>query len=238
MLTEELLIRIATKTNIATEKLEHEINLLQTMPVLFALLENNKQKIGLYGGTALNKIYYGKRQRLSYDLDLFCYNFKDTLKLLIENGAKKSGLSSDARAALIYNDVKIDMWGVSKLEEEPKKLQVVSLLSFFDYPVVNSVAPSYSLEFLLARKLVAMSSRSLIRDIYDTWIGLQLIKNKKRFYHYLDREESGANLDVKKAFRDIIMKGVDYYKGKTVDAIDAPTAERMIKEIAEMLEVR
>jgi predicted nucleotidyltransferase component of viral defense system len=206
------------------------------MPVLFNLLESSKQKVGLYGGTALNKIYFGKRQRLSYDIDLFCYDFKSTVKLLEANGAVVK-LLADVRAEFGFNGIRLDLWAALKIAEEPMKRQANSILSFFDYPLVSQFVPSYSLEFLLAQKIVTMSSRNLIRDIYDAWVGLELVKDRRKFERYLDKAEVKADIDARKAFKDIIMRNPEYYKGKEVDAISSPPAEEMIKDIARMLEI-
>jgi predicted nucleotidyltransferase component of viral defense system len=236
MPSDELLMSVSTRTGIQMEKIKKEILVLQTMPILFNLLENNKQKVGLYGGTALNKIYFGKRQRFSYDLDLLCYDYKKTIKILSDNNAKNIGLLSDKRAEFNYNGIKLDLWSVKKTEEQPRGLQATSLLSFFDYPVVNSFVPSYSLEYLLARKILAMASRSLIKDVYDSWLGLQLLKDRKKFEKYLNKLENIENIDCRKTFKDTIARNTDYYKNKSVDAINAPKAEAMIKGIIQMLE--
>jgi predicted nucleotidyltransferase component of viral defense system len=97
------------------------------------------------------------------------------------------------------------------------------------------MCPSYTLEFLLAHKIMALSSRNLLKDIYDSWLGLQTLKDKKLFLKYLDSLETEIDLDAIKAFRQMVLPSIDYYKDKQVDALNCPNAGIMIKDIDSML---
>ncbi len=231
---DDTLLEISIKTGIGSDKLQRELSVMDAITPLFTLLENEDLKVGLYGGTALNKIYFKERQRLSYDLDLFCYDYSKTLKLLKDNGAKAT-VSANVRGELYYKNVKLDLWAVKKTQEEPKKCEIKSMLAFFGYRIPTVMCPSYSLEFLLAHKIMALSSRNLLKDIYDSWMGLQILTDKKLFLKYLDVLETEKDLDATKAFRQMVLPSIDYYRDKQVDVPNCPTPELMIKDIDSML---
>jgi predicted nucleotidyltransferase component of viral defense system len=228
------LVDISIKTGIDADKLQRELSVMDAITPIFTLLENKGLKAGLYGGTALNKIYFQERQRLSYDLDIFCYDYTKTLKALMENGARAS-VAADKRGELYYKNIKLDLWSVKTTLEDPKKCEIKSILAFFGYRIPTVMCPSYNLEFLLAHKIMALSSRNLLKDIYDSWVGLQILKDKKLFLRYLDSLENEKDLDAVKAFRQMVLPSIDYYKDKQIDVPNPPKAEIMIKDIDSML---
>lgn len=234
---DDALLDISIKTGLEVDKLEKELAVIEAITPLFTALENGGQKTGLYGGTALNKIYFDAKQRLSYDLDIFCYSFNKTVTILKKIGAETRTLGND-RAGLYYKHVKLDLWSVKKTSEDPKKHEVKSILSFFGYRIPTVMCPSYSLEFLLAKKTIAMASRNLLKDIYDVWTGFQLLKNRRLFFKYLDMAETEENLDSARIFREIVGKNTDYYKDKQVDTLNHPPADVMIWDIDKWLNQR
>ena len=55
---------------------------------------------------------------------------------------------------------------------------------------------SYSLEYILARKTMAMLSRMVSKDIYDMWIGLPLVKDGAKYRKYVEALASIEGLDL------------------------------------------
>lgn len=172
---------LVIKTGIGEEKLQKEIEVMQALQDLFMTLGNSNQKVALFGGTALNKIYYGERQRLSYDIDVESYSFENTKKVLAK--VCNRTVESPKAARFVYKNVVVDLMKAHNIEE-PELKKAYSLLSMFDYPIASVTVPSYSLEYLLAKKTMAVLSRTLNKDIYDMWVGMQLLQDKDRYVGY------------------------------------------------------
>lgn len=172
---------LVIRTGIREEKLKKEIEVMQALQDLFITLGNSSQKVALFGGTALNKIYYGERQRLSYDIDIESYSFEST-KRVLEKICDRT-VESPKAARFVYKNVVVDLMKAHNIEK-PQLKKAYSLLSMFDYPIASVTVPSYSLEYLLAKKTMAVLSRTLNKDIYDMWVGMQLIKDDEAYEGY------------------------------------------------------
>ena len=188
------LAEVSLKTGIAQEKLQKEVSSMVALQELGALFASKSQKVALFGGTAINKIYYGKDQRISYDLDIESFAFEKSLALLQKVSETKVAHPKSSR--FIYKGVVIDLMMARKMEE-PRLRKVESLLGFFNYPMGSLLVQSYSLEFLLARKTAALLSRMIAKDVYDTWMGLKLLKDMKTYKSYMNRiaKADKMNLD-------------------------------------------
>lgn len=237
---------LAIKTGIATDRLQNNISTYDAMAKLFPILEIEGQKTGLYGGTALNKVYYGKKQRLSYDLDIFCYSYDDTLKVLKKHGAKEVpsiSLSKKHRnSRFIFQNIKLDLWEAGRrVLEEPQKREATDLLYYFNYLIPKVAIPTYSLEYLLAEKTLAMANRNELKDIYDTWTGLQILKNQTKYRKLLKAvfKKNGIPdyLHYLRMQIHVISKNFSYYKQKTIDVTYQPDLKAMIKDIEAILKL-
>ena len=175
---------IGLKTGINPDKINKEIQVMNAIRNLTILFGNSMQKFGLYGGTAINKIYFGEKQRLSYDLDIEAYTYMKTKQVLTNVSSVTSSFSKANR--FTYKNVQVDLTKATGFEM-PKLYTATSLLSFFNYPIAEVVVQSYSLEYLLARKTLALLSRVVDKDIYDTWMGLNMIKDIEKYKHYLKK---------------------------------------------------
>lgn len=237
---------LAIMTNIATDRLQRNIETYDAMAKLFPMLETEDQQIGLYGGTALNKVYFGKKQRLSYDLDLFCYSYETTLSTLKKNGAvqipSKVASGKGETSRFMFQGIRLDLWRVkSRPVEEPKKREATDLLYYYNYLIPKVVVPTYSLEYLLAEKTMAMANRNELKDIYDTWMGLQVLENKTKYTKFLRiiSKKEGIS-DYKYYFGTqiyVINKSIDYYKEKKIDVLYQPNVAAMIKDISAALKL-
>ncbi len=230
----EDLVPIAQKTGIDAEKLKMELELFVSMPEIFGIFERNNADVGMYGGTAINKVYFGERQRLSYDIDLFCYNY-DKATSIMDKSAKRI-VDKGGRAAYMYKSIRLDLWKIEKTPEKPQKLEARSLLTFFGYVMPPVLVPTYSLEYLLAEKIIALAERNLLKDIYDAWVGLHIVKDRQKLRNYLMSMQRKRKVDVLFMFDSVIEKNLDWYKEKTIDAISYPEPKLMIKDVHAKLE--
>ncbi len=176
------LAEVSLKTGITQEKLQKEVSNMVALQELTALFASEGQKVALYGGTALNKIYFGNDQRISYDLDIESFAFDKSVSLL--KRVSDGEVSHIKAARFVYKGVQIDLTKARKMEE-PSLRKVESILGFFNYPMGSLLVPSYSLEFLLARKTTALLSRMVAKDVYDAWMGLKILKNEKLYKSYV-----------------------------------------------------
>ncbi len=194
---------IGLKTGINPDKINKEIQVMDALHNLTILLGNSMQKFGLYGGTAMNKIYFGEKQRLSYDLDIEAYTYMKTKQTLTNVSSVTTSFSKADR--FTYKNVQIDLTKATGFEM-PKLYTATSLISFFNYPIAEVVVQSYSLEYLLARKTLALLSRVVDKDIYDTWMGLNMVKDIEKYRHYIKKFMQQEHTDSK-----YLISQLEYY---------------------------
>jgi hypothetical protein len=244
MLNEPNFDEAAIRIGIASDRLREGLRTHEVMGVLFPALEVAGLEVGLYGGTALNKIYFGKRQRLSYDIDIYCVSLPGVVKAIRSLGGEqvagvKEKFGRNERRRLRLRGVDIDLWE-AKMPEKPAKLQAVDLLQYLGYLVQPVVVPSFSLEYLLANKTIAMADRNELKDIYDTWMGLSLIRDKRKYRRYLravSRERGIEDYEgyIDYQISDVMLRNLGYYEKRRIDVTEVPTTERMLREIADAL---
>lgn len=225
------LAEVSLKTGISQEKLQKEVSNMVALQELGALFASEGQKVALIGGTALNKIYYGKDQRISYDLDIESFTFEKSFALLKKVSETKVAHSISSR--FVYKGVIIDLMRARKMEE-PRLRKVESLLSFFNYPMGSLLVQSYSLDFLLARKTAALLARMVAKDVYDTWMGLKILKDTKTYKSYMKRiaRADKMNLDYLIAqFSYLYKSGNMRYSVESIDVIRPVNFKIMVGDI-------
>ncbi|MCL4391422.1 MAG: nucleotidyl transferase AbiEii/AbiGii toxin family protein [Candidatus Parvarchaeota archaeon] len=233
---------IASRTGISTPRIKENLKTYDTMMELFPRLEAEKQLVGLYGGTAMNKIYYGKDQRLSYDIDLFCYNYPDTVKAIEKMGGVMviARYHERGRSKMRLKGINIDLWAVpKKTDEMPSKKILKDLLYYYGYLIPPLAVPSYSLEYLLASKTMAMADRNMLKDIYDLWRGLKLAVDLEKYKFYIKKIGKELDIDVFSyipAQIAFMLKNTKYYEKESIDTTYQPPVTLMLNEVKAVLE--
>lgn len=239
---------VALTVGISTDKLEKSISTYSAMSEIFPALETAGIKTGLFGGTALNKIYFGKSQRLSYDLDIFAYTYAKTIKELERMGAKpvfegnfpkKKGIKS---TRMTYKGIVLDIVDAKSLKEQPTKLQAFDLLYYYGQLISPTTVPSYKLEYLLAEKTMAMLDRNELKDIYDMYTGIRLLKDIKTYQKNLMAAAKRQEIKDILAYADVqmhvMLKNSGYYRNKKIEVTDKATAPEMLREIKRFMDTR
>ncbi len=226
---------------ISTDRLVANLSTYGVMSEIFPVLEVEGCKAGLFGDTALNKIYFGKKQRLSYDLDIFAYSYKNAIKILLDHGAKISYSGTFPKSKTIiatrmqYKNVILDVVDAKDLKENPKKLQAYDLLYFYNQLVPPVVVPSYTIDYLLAEKTAAMLDRNELKDIYDTWVGTRLLNNGDSYANYLKEIARKRKIKDIVAYSDFhihnMLSNSEYYEKKHIEVLSQPSASIMLKDI-------
>jgi predicted nucleotidyltransferase component of viral defense system len=227
---------LAVKTGIKSDKLGKEIKVMGALQELTMIFGNENQKIGLYGGTALNKIYFGDRQRLSYDLDIEAFSYKKTAAVIRK--VSESEVPFHKTARFIYKEVQIDFTSAIGMEE-PVLCKASSLLSNFGYPIATVNVPSYSLEYLMARKTMALLSRMLNKDIYDAWMGLNIMKDAKKYKLYVKKLVKKENADLNHLIAQLNFYSKNKFIKDTatdIEALRVPMPSLMVTDILNKLE--
>lgn len=240
--------KLSIELGISTERLSKNIATYGAMSELFPILEVGGCEVGLFGGTALNKIYFGKLQRLSYDLDIFASSRDKTIEVLKNAGAKMKFAGNmpvnkkSPSTRLEYKEIVIDLVEAKKGGEKPSKIQAYDLLYYYGQLVPPVVVPSYSLEYLLASKTTALLDRNELRDIYDTWMGLKLIKDIPKYAKYLKTaaKERGVKDIVTYADYSIhnMLLNIEYYGKKQIEVTNRVSPSIMLKDIKAFLDTR
>ncbi len=198
---------VAAKMGIDIKSVEYDIAMTELMNGLFYETMKNDVEVYLYGGTALNRGYFGEAQRLSIDLDLetpaqlFNANLINIKDILRELGYKievqrKIGEKHEAFYAVKSAKIRIEM---SKMDLEKPRVQSLKLyppVSFYGLPIPYSIAQSYEFEHLLAGKVNALSRRTLYKDVYDTYHAIRILKNEKLFVKYVKEFEKRDETDI------------------------------------------
>ena len=239
---------LATRMGIGEDRLRKNLATYSAMSELFPLLETTGCQVGLFGGTALNKIYFGMRQRLSYDLDIFAYSYRKTLAALGEKGAqmkfegafpKRKGLVS---ARFEYNSIILDVVDAAGIAEKPLKLQAFDLLYYYNQLVPPVVVPSYALGYLLAEKTMALLDRNELKDIYDTWNGMKLLKDVKQYVRSLRKAAKARGIKDIGMHADFqitnMLQNVGYYAKRQIEITDkSASTQEMLKDIKAFLDM-
>jgi predicted nucleotidyltransferase component of viral defense system len=192
MITDRKLRAVARKRNLPVDVVEKDYVLGW---ILFGIAScPASDSLAFKGGTALSKVYFPGKWRLSEDLDFTAIDESELLVLgtgvmyevpgIVE---KASGINIEMKGdplanpeffrgkikytgPLSKNNIKIE------ISREPFVGKVVrkSVPHTYDYP--KFVVKVYALENLLAEKMRAIIERGKIRDYYDVWM---LLKTRK-----------------------------------------------------------
>ncbi len=197
--------RISAATGLSEKNLEKEVRLFNFMPRFFNAMEEQGIKVALYGGTALNKGYFKEKQRFSKDLDIDVleqdwHTTYEGIVRLLQQGFKeyvieRTNLNLPGTTKEIVLRYGQEPWETLLIELnvtlpamplEVKKIALHSLLEYHGMPMPGIYIPSYSLESLLARKMMALARRQIGKDIYDVYMGLKHNPDRKILRRYLD----------------------------------------------------
>jgi predicted nucleotidyltransferase component of viral defense system len=194
---DKIIATIAAGTNLAPEDIQYEVDMTELSGKLFDFLKSENVKVYLFGGTALNKGFFGERQRLSRDLDIEVDKsqpFKKTIlkfeSCLIKAGYSNIRVNENKMSYTIYvsemgksREIKIDL--VQQQNKiKPVPLTLHSLLEYNGIPIKTVNVMSYPFEYLLAYKLNALARRMIYKDIYDSYTGLRLKFDRPTLVHY------------------------------------------------------
>ncbi len=173
--------------------------------------EKGIDRIHMFGGTAINRAFFGKNQRFSLDMDLN-YNgkedrgMKELGKIIKDTGykileqrwmnpkhtLKRLVVSSPPGRAVNFT---IDAHFLKEETDAPfENLSLRSITEFFGYPLLRTVVPSYKLEYLLSGKLSALKDRTVDRDVYDSYMGLMVPPDYKLLKKYVEWYDSFPQL--------------------------------------------
>lgn len=160
------------------------------------------KSIILKGGTALNRgyLYETQKGRFSEDIDV------DYVKQIpldekikqIKNKMKTITDFSVSKPRILHRTLRFDCQYINQINEKDR-VQVEFYLSYKKaavapknivlesqyLPAKATIFPVYSLEDLIAQKLISFYRRTEGKDVYDLFYGLDLSFNKERVYHSL-----------------------------------------------------
>ena len=183
----------AIKTGLGIKYLSKEERISILLSQLNEIFQDD---VILKGGTALNRgyLYSMQRGRFSEDIDLdYCkHKSLDDKIRHIKNAMKKINEFDVSLPRILHRTLRFDCQYVSQLDEKdrvqvefylsnkksPKEGQQILLQSQY-LPVSATLFYVYSLEYLLAQKLITLYRREEGKDIYDLFYGLDLTFNKK-----------------------------------------------------------
>lgn len=208
------------------------------------------------GGTALSKVYYPGKWRLSEDLDFTTIDDSDTV--VLGNGVmyevpeivkKESGIDIELKGGplanaeffrdkikyagpLSKNNIKIE------ISSEPFVGKVVrkSVPHAYDYPKFE--VKIYALENLIAEKMRAIVERRKIRDYHDVWRLLKTCKFDKQelkelFLHKCESKRVTFT-SIEQIFPEDIVKKLEPYLDTWLTRLSPeplPELEAMIAEL-------
>lgn len=178
---------IAIATGVGVDLIKKEIAVCNILPRLFMILTNENQKCALYGGTAINKAYFGEKQRFSFDIDVECEDYKKCKEILSKQ--LKPNILTKKRSFFFaeYEGVQVNVDIAEKISsEEPKLREIHSLLEFYGFPIPPIIVPSYSLEYLVASKITTFFARQTTKDAFDIFMASKHELDNKKVKMYLE----------------------------------------------------
>ncbi len=193
---------IAIKHGLPLQFVIKEYHLFNVLSKISTFTIQNKQRLIFKGGTALSKIYLGKTQRFSEDLDFDFDESMDKIKQfsveLAQNLSEYSILEfRTVRETVQFyctydsplgqkDHIRVDI--ASKQILTAKPLAIKPAVSEFVQSVVIGF-PVYEIEDLVARKLNALCSRTEGKDIYDVYLVLPLCGKLGEAIHQMLKSE-------------------------------------------------
>ena len=218
------------------------------------------EKLIFKGGTALSKIHYPNKWRLSEDLDFTASNIegfetfgkvlerelpkilKKSCNLDIKQKGNPYTNNGFIRTRFSYNDkigtgtVKIEITKENTIGDVQNK----KLFKIFDYPELT--VKVYSVSTILAEKLRAIIERGRIRDYYDVWRLLKTEKFDKKAVKKLFLEKLKLRGTEFTGIEQFFPEGiVEKLENEVEDGLTRlkdeklPTMNQMIKELNDLL---
>lgn len=166
-----------------------EFHLFNVLSQIVAFTSQNNRKLVFKGGTALSKVYLGKAQRFSEDIDfdldadiekvmLFSKELAGTLKEYNITEFRK--VHDTVQFYCNYDNL---LGGKDHIRVDIASKPIITSKSLVQKQAVSEFIGSsvsgfyvYDIEDLLARKLNALGNRAEGKDFYDVHIGLPLCK--------------------------------------------------------------
>lgn len=222
---------LSISTGISEEKLQVEANLIERMRELFS---RHEPGYALYGGTALNMVYFGKKQRISYDLDVRADNFEECEKNF--SGLFRHEIKTPKMHRFVdENGIRIDL-ASGHSGWAPKRRRANAILHYFGFPVYSADILTYDFECLFAEKIMAFTARGLPKDLYDVWLAKsQEFDEKlllKRISELWDRTETDPRVIITDYHHaDTDMGKID----STIPALDGKEMYAEVKDFIRLL---
>ncbi len=215
---------ITAATGITQDKLNVEANVIERLRELF---NEPKLDYALYGGTALNMVYFGKRQRISYDIDLKCANL-EKCETEFDKIFKHDIKTPKMHRFADKNKINIDL-SKKNVDAEPKRMRAESIPYHFGYTAYYADVLTYEYEVLFAEKILAFTNRGVPKDLYDVWVGKDLPFERKRLMQLLINMAHKARTDP----RVIIARhhGADTDMGKIDSLVPNLDGKKMYAEV-------
>lgn len=194
---EEIISAMSLKTGINPERIGKSYDLLVAMNSLY---NSFGDKIILFGGTALNLFYFGKKQRLSYDIDIKSRNTAFVYSKLKKEHEElpKSDIFYRFRTK---EGIMIDL-SRNYYKIKPEKLKANSIFDVTDNKLFDTWFYVYPFEVLFADKILALARRGTARDLYDVKTCMSFDYNKEYFFktllHLSDKNKIDPRLIITK----------------------------------------
>lgn len=214
----ELLKYLAIKTGLGLKYISKDEKISM-------LLENLREifpEVVLKGGTALSRVYLAKLgvNRFSEDIDLDFISditLNEKISSIKERATKIKGFSiEDPR--LLHRTLRLDCHYINEFEEKDRiklefylakvnflKIDEILVKSPFieAYPVIFKV---YSLEDLMAQKIITLYNRMEGKDIYDVFYCLDLDFDKDNLFKILQTKIKSYSLNQTDFMKELIFK--------------------------------
>ncbi len=187
---------VSLKFNLNKEK-------VKKVKILIKELANIPDNALLVGGTAINLVYFGKMQRLSYDIDLETKNRKKLREIFSQKYKK---IAFTKRMDVFEKDgIKLDI--MDYLGGKVVEKNVESLFTLVGIPMYLKVK-TLEFEELLARKFIALSNRGTAKDLYDCYVGVLREHDLKKVKSAILRIKKNFHIPLKK-YVDLDLSKVD-----------------------------
>ncbi len=210
---DEYIRRFVGGSGISDTYIKYDLALTSFISFFFSIVKDSKLDVVLYGGTALNRGFFGEKQRLSVDIDLETRSNRKALVSKIANLFKErkvdSTIPKNSEGLIVVNwengkKIRIEITG-QKFRVDEKSIDLIPLSNYLNLPTaITYNVRSYTLEYLMARKLYALSRRLIYKDMYDAYIGLGMVK-KREFKKYVGMV--GGDYDIVAATLHYLKKG-------------------------------
>ena len=211
---------ITTKVGLPLKFVINEFHIFNVLWQVADFATKNNKKLIFKGGTALSKVYLGKAQRFSEDIDFDLDEDIEAVMQFSKELAQNIKGYTITEFRKVYKTIQFYCKYNSPLgEKDHVRVDIASKKIIASQAPITEYATSeftnasvsgfyvYTIEDLIARKMNALCDRTEGKDVYDVYMGLSLCSSMAEAIAQMLKSE-----DKKETTKEFLQKTIEHVK--------------------------